>query len=337
MRPVITLDPQTITSNFRALQTFAGVPVRPVIKSNGYNWGYKALIEPLDALCDAYCVADLEEALQARRFTRKPMILLGNIRPDELPRALDAGAVPTIGSLEEIRAVSAWAQTRGVRARVRVGVFSAAGWSGIDLSAVAALAEDLGASPIDLEVWTHVTDPQTAERQAERLAQAVHLVRNGGGRVTGTDLASTYPLAASGAMGSSVRVGIGLFGSTGESKVSGVRCALRIEAPVVRVEQIAAGTNVGYGAYKLEQNGYVLTARCGYADGLPKGLASTSDILSVGMQYAILRSGEPDGKTHVTLLGPHSDLDAFAAAARAGAHEIVTALGNAAAGKLGSN
>lgn len=328
MRPAIALDAQILVANFHALQTFAGVPLRPVIKSNGYNWGYRALIEPLDAFAQAYCVADLDEAMQARQWTAKPLILLGSISPQEIPRALDANVAPTLGDLQDVRAASQWAKAHDMRARVRVGVLAAAGWSGIDLAAVEALATDLGAAPLDIEVWTHITDSQATQRQVARLAQAVHSIRGAGGCVTGTDTASTYPLVSSGALGSSVRVGIGLFGSTGLTKVAGVRCALRVEAPVVRLEKLAAGTKVGYGDFRLGEDGYVLTARCGYADGLPKGLACTSDILSVGMQYMTVR-GKRDQASHLTVLGPQSDLDAFAAAARAGAHEIVTALGNA--------
>lgn len=335
MHPSITLDPLAVAQNFRAWQSFAGVPVRPVIKCNAYNWGYERLIALLDPLCETYCVGDVEEFKAARRFTKHAIVILGAVPVAQLTDVLEAGGIPTIGSLDEIEAASRWAAARGVRARVRVGVLPAAGWSGIDLAAIETLAPHLAASPIDIEIWSHITDAGAAPRQKARLAQAVQSVRSPGGRVVGTDLASTHSLARDGANGQSVRVGIGLFGSTGGPAVPGVRCALRVNAPVTAVAFHRAGTKVGYGDVKLQQDGYVVTARCGYGDGLPKGLANTSDILSVGMQYVTMRAPhEPFEEADVALLDADTNLDEFAAVAGVGPHEIVTAFGNASTGEL---
>jgi alanine racemase len=76
----------------------------------------------------------------------------------------------------------------------------------------------------------------------------------------------------------------------------------------------------------------IAMARCGYADGLPKGVAGTDDILSVGMQYVTARLRAIDGVAQeaLVLLDRSSDLDAFAARAGCLPHEIVTSFGNCA-------
>lgn len=335
MHPRITLDSATVAENFRAWQAFAGVPVRPVIKCNAYNWGYERLIAVLDSLCETYCVGDFEEFKAARRFTKHPLVILGTVPVAQLLETLEDGGIPTIGSLEEIDVASRWAGARGTRARVRVGVLPAAGWSGIDLATIEMLAPNFAASPLDIEVWSHITDPETGARQKARVAQAVQSIRSPGGRVVATDLSSTHPLALHGANGQNVRVGIGLFGSTGGPPVPGVRCAIRVSAPVTGVAFLRAGTKVGYGDVKLQQDGYVVTARCGYGDGLPKGLANSSDILSVGMQYVTMRAPhEPFEETEISLMDADTNLDDYAAVAGVGPHEIVTAFGNATTGEL---
>ncbi|GAC1655028.1 MAG: hypothetical protein NVS9B12_05940 [Vulcanimicrobiaceae bacterium] len=330
MRPQILLDPGIVTQNFAAWQKYAGVPVRPVLKSDAYNWGLPHVIAALDASCESYCVGDYDELRVARNYTKHPIVVLGSIPLSQLALALDIGAIPTICAMDEIETIEQWSRRSGRKARVRIGVLPAAGWSAIDLSAIEELAPALAAANFEIEVWSHVTDPPATQRLQSRLAQAVHSIRSPGGRVVGTDLASTYSLAASGPMGTTVRIGVGLFGSTGGAKVPGVRCALKVVAPVVKTEVLRAGTKVGYGQGKMEKDGLLLTVRCGYADGLPKGLAESSDILSVGMQYALVRAPrEPFESATLSLLDAATDLDAFALSAGTGAHEIVTAFGNA--------
>jgi alanine racemase len=328
MRPQITLDSAIVARNFSAWRALAGVPVRPVIKCNGYNWGYARMIEILDPLCEAYCVADLDELLAAREFTNHPIVILGAIPPESFDAALDAGAIANVQSAQDLAAVNAWSARNARAPVIRIGIRPAIGWSGLDLAAIEELAPLLAASRLRLEVWTHITSPGDAAGLRDRLAQAVQTLRTHGAVVEATDVASTYPLASGGAMGDTVRVGIGLFGATGGPAVKGVRCALRIVAPVVSANRVAAGTKVGYGERKIGQDGKVLTVRCGYGDGLPKGLASASDTLSVGMQYTTIRvADEALERSALALLDHDTDLDAFAAAAASSAHEIVTALG----------
>ena len=139
------------------------------------------------------------------------------------------------------------------------------------------------------------------------------------------------PLASDGAQGAAVRLGVGLFGATGGVAVPGVRCALLVTAPVVRIERLATATRVGYGADKAPEGSMIVTARCGYADGLPPGVAGSDGILSVGMQYVTALASHLNGEgTNLTLLDATSNLDAFAAQAGRLPHEVVTAFGNAA-------
>ncbi|MFN2528076.1 MAG: alanine racemase [Candidatus Baltobacteraceae bacterium] len=327
---MISLDGKIVAANFSAWTAYASVPVRPVIKCNAYNWGYKRIIDVLDPLCKEYCVADIEELAAARALTKHPIVVLGAIPAGRLAEALDAGGIPTINTREELAAAVAWLERTGRRPRIRVGLQPAIGWTGMSLAQIEELAPHLAASGFAIEVWTHITDMNEAGRLRDRLAQAAHTLRCHGANVVAKELASTYPLAAGGAMGDTARVGIGLFGSTGGSRIEGVRCALRLSAPVVAVIPVKAGTKVGYGQRKIGQDGRVLTLRCGYGDGLPKSLANTSDILSVGMQYTtIVPPHEPFGEQAVALLDEATDLDAFAAAGGVSPHELVTALGNA--------
>jgi len=330
VRPSISLNGEIVAGNFSAWSAYAGVPVRSVIKCNGYNWGYKQMIDILDPLCKEYCVADIGELAAARVFTNHPIVVLGATAAGRIAEALDANGIPTINTREELAAAVTWFERTGRRPRIRVGLQPAIGWTGMSLAQIEELAPQLAASGFSTEVWTHITDMDETGRLRDRLAQAAHSLRCHGANVVASEVASTYPLAAGGAMGDTARVGIGLFGSTGGSHIEGVRCALRVSAPVVAVIPVKAGTKVGYGQRKIGQDGSVLTLRCGYGDGLPKSLANTSDILSVGMQHTtVIPPHEPFGEQVVALIDEATDLDAFAAAGGVSPHELVTALGNA--------
>jgi alanine racemase len=331
VRPHLALDSETLAANARRWAHHSRVPVRAVVKCDGYGWGYRPLVAALDDVVAGYCVADADELRSVRRYTSHPVVVLGGVAPDRLAEVLEAGGLPTVANALELEIAMRWARSRGRPLRLRVGLLPAAGWTGSTIAAVAEFAPALAASGAEVELWTHVTDAASAAELFGLFAEAERLLRGSGVRVVGTDLASTYPAAASGSGGGqNVRIGVGLFGA-GSDRVAGLACALRVVAPVVRIERLAAGTRLGYGEATLSDDEEVVAARCGYGDGLPQAVAGADDILSVGMQYLTARAARCDkNRTQVVVLDGKSKLDAFAARAGRLTHEIVTAFGNAA-------
>ena len=324
------LNGAIVADNARAWQRRAGVPLRAVVKSDGYGWGCAAMCAALEPVAEAYCVADAGELRQLRRFSPKQAIVLGAVALSDIAAVLDLDGVPTVSSVEEVDAAAAWARAKGQPPFLRVGLLPAAGWSGLTPEALAALAPTLVRADASVELWTHVTNLAEMGEHVRAFATAVEGARGRGLRIVGTEVASTAPLATAGALGSSVRVGIGLFGS-GKAALPAVACALEIAAPIVRIERHSAGTRVGYGAVTLEREEELAVIRCGYADGLPQSLGGAGDFLSVGMQYATVRSARArTGRTAISILDASSDLDEFARLAGRSPHEVVTAFGNAA-------
>src|SRR5580700_11271295 len=100
MRPTIALDIATVRENARAWQAFAGVPLRAVIKSEGYGWGFETMVRALDDLVDAFIVADVEEFDTVRPLTRRRIVTLADVPPEHVGRLLDFGAIPNLASSE---------------------------------------------------------------------------------------------------------------------------------------------------------------------------------------------------------------------------------------------
>jgi alanine racemase len=327
VHPTILLDTAILKANAIAWAQHAGVPVRAVVKADAYGWGVAAVVRSLEQAVDGFVVGDLDEFVRVRALTTRQVTILGDVPQDELERVLGAGGLANVSSPAALATAAAWARRSTRRARVRVGVRNAAGWAGLAPDDAIALAPALAAAPLDVELWAHITDPAAASEQRTAFAKVHDAFVAAGVRVVGTDLESTMPLAAGGASGGSVRVGIGLFGFRYVNGPQDVRCALTVRAPIVQ-EFAAQGQRAGYGGARAPAEGRIAVLRLGYADGFPRGAWPELGILAVGMQYTIVTS--PGGWTTPTvkLLGSDSDLDAFALGAGIGPHELVIRLGH---------
>ncbi len=324
MRPSIELDPQTLRRNAVAWRTYAGVPLLAVVKSDGYGWGVARAIDALDEVVDGYCVSDVDEFEFARLFTTKSIATLGDVPLDRIREVLSDGGIPTVSSLEAVARVRDWSASQRKRARIRLGLRTAIGWSGIERAEVPAFARALGEGSVDVEWWTHLTDPSLEDEQREAFERATALLRQERVRIVALDVESSAPLARR-TTGTQVRVGVGLFGFRFGAQIS-VASALRVRAPVVG-RFPARGQLVGYGTQRAPERGYLSVVRCGYGDGFPQFAAPQFGVLAVGMQFATYYSGQPSDEGSLELIGADTDLDVFAEAAAIAPHELVVRFG----------
>ena len=331
MRPSLSLDSEIVAANARAWSAFAGVPVRAVVKCDGYGWGHETVVRALEGAVESYCVADADELRALRKHTAAPAIVFGAVPAGRLREVLAANAQASLSNRAELDVAAEWARSQSRPLLVRVGIRTAAAWNGLSLEELAHFAPELAAASAEVELWTHLTDLSLADEQLALFDRALEILRSAGVTVRGTDLCSTLPLAGGIKRGTSVRIGVGLFGATGGAAISGVRCAIGMRAPILRIERHSAGTRLGYGGTMLGMDSSVAMLRSGFGDGLPSSLQATGDVLMVGMQYAAVRAeGLADSDREFAWLDPSAALDAFARSAGRPVHEVITTLGNCA-------
>jgi len=331
VRPSLSLDSKIVAANARAWSAFAGVPVSAVVKCDGYGWGFKAMVRALEGTVERYCVADADELRELRKHTAAPAIVFGSVPRERLREVFAANAQPSISNRAELDVAAEWSHSQSRPLLVRVGIRTAAAWTGLSLDELAHFAPELAAARAEVELWTHLTDLSATDDQLALFSSALEILRGSGVTVRGTDVSSTLPLAAGIKQGTTVRIGAGLFGATGGAAIAGVRCAIGMRAPVLRVERHSAGTRLGYGGTMLGMDSSVAMLRSGFGDGLPSSLQATGDVLMVGMQYSAVRAeGIKESDREFTWLGPAASLDAFARSAGRPVHEIITTLGNCA-------
>ncbi len=327
--PLVDLDGAALRRNVAAWRERAGAGLRAVVKADGYGWGAARVIAAVDPSVDGYLVADVAEFERARPHTARPIATLADVDADDVAGMLARGGIPSLAEAAAFGAAGGWAFAHGLRPRVRLGIRNAASWGGVDPAEVPALGRSIASLPLDVEVWTHLTDPSLAHSQRETFGGAVAALRRCGVTVVATDVESTAPLAER-PDGAGVRLGIGMFGFRFGAPLAAVASALRVRGEIVRVVA-AQGQLMSYGTALAPRNGWLVVVRCGYGDGLPRVADPPLGILAVGMQYAVVHRAEPPGGRSLSLIDETTDLDVLAASAHAGAHEIVVRLGHAAA------
>lgn len=330
MRPKVWIDPESLRANALAWRSYAGLPLRAVVKSDGYGWGFATLVTALDTVVDGYYVSDFDEFTIVRALTSKPIATLASVALTDLTEILERDGIPTISAVDGIAHAEAWARSRSRRARVRIALVSATGWSGFTADAFPALATELArAAPnLDVEFSSHVTDSSLAEEQSAAFVRARTLMLDTGVSIVASDLASTGSIAPHDATNAShVRVGVGLFGARLGAHLA-LTSALHVEAPIVE-RAPARGQRTGYGLDRAPEHGSLAVVRCGYGDGFPRMRDERLGILTVGMQFATLHAQTPFAADSVRLVDGGTDLDALAKSAGIAPHHLVAALGNA--------
>jgi alanine racemase len=300
--------------------------VRAVIKSNGYGWGFEPLVRALDAVVDGYYVSDADEFDRVRPLTERPLATLANVPAARVGALLGRGGIPTLSTPEALDAADAWTRAAGKRARIRVALRTAVGWSGIEPGDVAVVARALATRALDVELSSHITDASLAGEQTRAFHAARAAFESANVAVVATDLASSEPAAHGLAAGCShVRVGVGLFGARFGTGAR-VESAIAVRAPVVET-CVARGQRVGYGVARAPNDGYLATVRCGYGDGFPRVASGELRILAIGMQFTTVHRDEPSGGAMLPLIERDTNLDRLAASAGIAVHQLVAGLG----------
>jgi alanine racemase len=320
---LISLDGAALRHPVQTWKQRTRAAVRAVVKADGYDFGLERIVHELDGIADGFVVSDADELRRLRAMTQAPAATLQELGAEHALRVASLGGIANVASLDSLAALAA--RSEAAQLTVRVGLRLAAGWSGIELDDARTYAQVLAASGIRAELWTHLTNPATENADRERFARFVAIFRELGAQIAGEDIESTYPAANGAVHGSSVRIGVGLFGAGSTNGVTGLRCAIAVSAPIVETLASNGDLRASYNQRALPEGTHVTVVRCGYGDGFPRLTGAYRQILSVGMQNTIVL-GRAEGD-RFALLGTDDDLDELASAAGVLPHQVVTTLG----------
>lgn len=224
--------------------------------------------------------------------------MLGALLDEDALAAVALGLETTVHTAGDLERIARAARSAGRSARIHVEVDCGLSRHGVEPSRAVALLEQAletpGAELVGL--MTHLPRADSREATLEQLARFQPVVAAARARAPGILVhaaASTASLLHEEARFDAIRPGIALQGldPDGAAGVAGVRLepALSLRAKVVRVRELEAGTDVGYGAtFRTTRATRLAVVGLGYDDGLPYRLSNNGVLLLHGVRCPIV-------------------------------------------------
>ncbi len=320
-----------------------------VVKADAYGLGINAVAPALyRAGCRLFFVAQFREAVAARAVlpADATLFILNGLAPGEEAPCADAGFIPVLNATSQVSAWRTHARARGCRLPAALQIDSGMSRLGLEPEKAAALAQD-AALPreIDLRlIMTHLAcaDEPARDASADQLRRfqtacayfpAVPAsIANSGG----TFLSPDFRLDVA-------RPGVSLYGVAPGAHAQGLRPVVRLDARILQIRHVTAGTGVGYGLdYVAPGPRRLATIAIGYGDGWPRSLGGVGAAWHGATRLPIVGRVSMDSLTvdisalpeaalaegdFVSLVGPAQSLDDVARDAGTIAYEILTRLG----------
>jgi len=349
---ILTIDLAALKANWRQLRDKA-LPAEcaACVKADAYGLGIERCAAALaEAGCRTFFVATPEEGRKLRAQQSEAVIyVLDGLMPGLAPFYLTHGLRPALSSLEEFAEWAAAAPGAKAALHIDTGINRL----GLMVRDVEALAADPGQlAGIDLAlVMSHLAsadepDHPTNEAQRalfERLRTLLPPAPASFANSAGVFLGAPFHFDL-------VRPGVALYGGNPFARLANpMRPVAHLEATVLQVREVAAGSKVGYGgAWTAQKDSRIATLAAGYRDGLLRSLAARpgkppAHVWLAGERAPVVGrismdlttvdvSARPAGHVRrgmtAEIIGDHIPVDELAAAAGTIGYEILTALGS---------
>ena len=339
----LTIDLAALAANWRQLAE--GRRVGAAVKADGYGLGAPPVSRALLAAgCRHFFVAHLAEGVAVRAAIGPgPMIAVLNGFPPDHPEAGDL--IPVLNGLPDIAAWTTAARQASRPLPAILHIDTGMARLGLDAGELDRVAADHGLlAGLDLRyVMTHLACADAPEhplnaRQATRFAAACARLpplprsfANSSGLFLGPDFASDLG-----------RPGCALYGiNPTPARPNPMRQVVGLEAPILQIREIPAGTPVGYGAsWTAPRPSRIATVAAGYADGYLRALSGRATGILAGRPVPLVGRVSMDLITfdvtdvplpapgdRIGLIGPGQTPDDLATAAGTIGYEILTSLG----------
>jgi alanine racemase len=324
-----------------------------VIKADAYGCGIAKVAHHLAlAGCRTFFVADLAEARAVRAVTDEPAIyVLNGLMPGTAAAYAELHARPVIGSLVELAEWDAFCATHHWRGGAALHVDTGMNRLGISVNEAAALAPRIRAENHGITLlMSHLACAETPKHPLNdrqiRLFREVRLLYRG---IPSSLANSSGIFLGNAAHCDMVRPGVALYGvNPTPGRSNPMRAAIRLEARIVHVRNVAKGETVGYGAaWTARHAARIAVVAVGYADGYLRAASASNeapgaDAIVAGKRcplagrismdlLAIDITALPDKAARrgdlVTLIGDEITVDDLANAAGTIGYEVLTSLG----------
>lgn len=286
----LTVDLTNLKANYALFQKLVGdhCQVAGVVKANGYGTGADAAAYTLEeAGCKTFFVATLDEAIQLRKVTQKPIAVLGGLYKDAEAEYTVHGLLPVLNSAEEIlrgtyQGPSIWHVDTGMN---RLGLRH---------ETIPDLLDEPGVTPPAI-FMSHFAcadekDHPLNAKQANLFQKLGDQMR---ARVPGLrlSLANSSGIFRNKAWHHDlVRPGMALYGLNPTPEQSNpMRTVVTLEARMLEVKTAKSGETAGYSAtHKFKRNTLIGIVGIGYADGFLRSGSNRASLYWHGYPCPVL-------------------------------------------------
>ncbi len=349
---ILTIDLAAIAANYRFLaERVAPAVCAGVVKADAYGLGVVNVAPALHrAGCSTFFVAMLSEGLTLRTLLPDAVIyVLDGLHGADPADFIAANLRPVLVSRGELDRWLASA-SEGIEARAGLHLDTGMARLGMPTDELDALiAEDhqlrrLRPSLVMshfacADTPDHASNREQSQRFRAALARlalppdATRSIAASSGIFLGRDHALDL-----------VRPGAALYGIAPlASQPNPMQQVVRLQAKILQVRRVDAGSTVGYGAtHRFARQARPATIGVGYADGIMRALSNrggvyigdrrapivgrvSMDLLTIDISDIPDDQAQPG--TWVDLIGPHNPVDTIAAEAGTIGYEILTSLG----------
>ena len=349
---ILTIDLGAVAANYRFLaDKVAPAECAGVVKADAYGLGVAQVAPALYAAgCRTFFVAMLAEGLALRTLVPDAVIyVLDGLHGADPADFIAASLRPVLVSRGE---VDRWLATAGAETDGRAGLHLDTGMARLgmpadELDALIAEGHQLMRLRPSL-VMSHFACADTPDHPSNR--EQPHRFRAALARMALSPDVTCSLAASSGIFLDPeqafdlVRPGAALYGiAPVANQPNPMRQVVRLQAKILQVRRVDAGSTVGYGAtHRFARQARLATIGVGYADGFTRALSNRGGVLigdrrapivgRVSMDLVTIDVSDiPEEQAQpgswVDLIGPYSPLDTVAAEAGTIGYEILTGLG----------
>jgi len=356
----LEVDLGLLRDNVRAIKSRLprGTEFMAVVKADAYGHGAVACAEAaIAAGADALGVAIVEEGVQLRTAgVPSPIVVVYPESPERAAEYLRWNLVATVADIEFARALQEAAESEGRPVGVYLKVDTGLGRYGLLPEDMPEFLRQLKRFPLlkIVGLFSHFAtagdvDKEYATWQLETFEHLMSALKVAGEELKAVSLTNSGAyLDLPESYFSTVRLGIlmyGLYPTRFSSRSVAVTPIAQMKTRILHLKEVPAGTSISYGrTYRTDRRTLVATLPVGFADGYPKALSNTGDVLVRGQRARVLGqvcmdammvdvTDIPDAATgdEVVIFGRQKDTEipVTELAARAGTsvYEILSRLG----------
>ncbi len=267
-----------------------------VIKANAYGHGIKEVIATIEKDVSGFQVDDIEEFLEARKYTQKDIFVFGYINESNLEIIVKNNGSVGCYNLSTLRKLDQLSRLYKKKIKIHLKIDAFLGRQGVFLEDVLPFLNIIKKSEfLQLEaVYSHfsnIEDVQNlshAEKQYLYLQKVCDMVKEYGFSSVSFHIAATSGILTNGSWGGAyVRLGIGLYGlwpseSLYKKNIKKIKLypVLKWITEVAQLKSVPKNFPIGYGlSYITNKQTRIAVIPQGYSDGYDRGLSQKGAVL----------------------------------------------------------